>query len=168
MAHRTSTPLPYETPPYDRSVYRLTDGSGGRPERGRIAQVYGDPEYLAGPGGFYDRTVYKQRGPWAKVGNYIPAADPIRWTDSGPIRPEVHMHTSAWRRWSGGAFQWEEGMHTSSAAIRAASLAYGGAKSPRNKGPRGKGATSRGIQQNKLTTARYRGQTYSQTTRTLG
>lgn len=160
MNHRSSTPLPYTRPRYDTVTPRRGDASGGPPESGRVRHAWSRIERVGGPvfANPSGAVETRRRGPYWRAGNYRPAADPIRWTDSGPIRAELHMDVFTWRRWSGGSHQDRTGLHTGTpVAMRSARTA--GSNKPKNMTrPR----------RNRLTEQRYRGQTYSATTQVIG
>lgn len=102
-----------------------------------------------------DQLIQRNRGPWMHVGYYLPPpVTEISWTAAGPARPELHMRQGGYRRWSGADNQFYEGMHSN--------------------GPAGTALTNKRILekvqmtppvQNPITVPRYRGQSYSQTTR---
>ncbi|MER5542467.1 hypothetical protein ABT072_08410 [Streptomyces sp. NPDC002589] len=159
-SHRSSTPLPYAQPRYDRTTLRRSDASGGPPESGRVRGSWGRIERVGGPVFANPSTAVedRRRGPYWRVGNMRPPADPIRWTDAGPIRTELHMDTFTWRRWSGGSHQDREGWHTGTPLAMRTTRTAGSNKPRIMKRPR----------QNRLTQQRYRGQTYSATTQVIG
>ena len=170
--HRSPRPLPYFTPNplYDESTPRSPgqDASGGLPQPGLVSGPVrsapgnlgrrGRPDYSMPPASINDQQMFKERGPWFHAANMIPPADQVRWTDSGPIRLEMHQATFAYRPWSGHFFQNQEGLHTMLPAEHRAKLTKGSNKPYITQRPR----------QNRLAFQRYRGQTYSQTTQVIG
>lgn len=151
--HRSSAVLPYFDPQatYDETIARRKQSAGGSPPVGRSVGGRRPIEYIGEPDATNDQGITKMRGPWFHTGNMIPLANPIRWTEAGPIRPEMHFFTFSWRRWSGGAFQNREGLHTM--------LPRPGLSTRHQMMARG---------QNRLAIQRFRGQSFSQTTQVLG
>lgn len=114
MRHRSSTPLPYAKtqPAYDERTPRRGQDNGGTPFAGRQRGGMPPPEYAQLPPTTNDRGIHRERGPWMHSGNHIPLAEPLRQTDAGPIRSEMHMRTHQWRRWSGGRHGDRTGWHS--------------------------------------------------------
>ncbi|QUH03830.1 hypothetical protein HUO13_26130 [Saccharopolyspora erythraea] len=121
------------------------------PFTGRTSGARPPIEYAAPPPASFDQGIYRERGPWWHTGNYIPAADPMRWTDAGPLRPDMHQHTHQWRRTSGGAHSDRTGLHS---------------PTPSTTGRDGRSgrAQQRRPVRSLLTFPRFRGQSYSDTT----
>lgn len=127
-----------------------------------------ETEFVGGPDSVNDDLVYKARGPTYRVPQMIPPADPIRWTDSGPLRPEMHFRTFEWTRWNNTSTQatrfWgydengkmdaSKGMHTIVPEPSTPDYNRGANKPYWWKQPR----------DNRLSRARYRGQSFSQLT----
>lgn len=159
IRHRSSRPLPYFVPEayYNEGVGRHALPHGGPPESGRVRGGRMATEYVGGPDAPNAELEAKLRGPWWHAPTMRPAADPIRWTDSGPIRLDMHMSTYAWRPWAGTFGQYQEGWHTGTPITQKEKLTKGSNKEVQMTRP----------WQNRLTFARYRGQTYSQTTEML-
>jgi hypothetical protein len=158
--HRSPRSLPYWDPTraYDTRTGRRGPSEGGEPESGRLLGGRRGTEHVQGPVSVNDELTHRTRGPWYYAGNMRPPSEPIRWTDSGPVRLEMHMRTQQWRRWSGVFGQDLEGLHSGNPLVQTQN---------RNKGSR-KRAQMRAPRQNRLTVQRYRGQSFSQTTQTLG
>lgn len=157
--HRSDVPLPYAQVPYDTTTMRRGDASGGGPLWGRVRGGRGPIERIQGPAfaNYSTATETRQRGSYWRSGNYIPASEPLRWTDAGPIRMEMHQHTFTYRKWSGGSHSGRTGLHTGTPVP---------IESKRTKGS-AKPATMARPRRTRLTVQRYRGQTYSSTTQVL-
>ncbi|MGA5128804.1 hypothetical protein ACPCTO_03255 [Streptomyces olivoreticuli] len=159
IRHRTDVQLPYAQVPYDTGTLRRGDGSGGAPLWGRVRGGRPPLERVQGPA-FANRssdTETRLRGSYWRAGNYIPARDPLRWTDAGPIRMEMHQHVFTYRKWSGGSHSDREGLHTGTPVPIRAKRTAGSNKPVRMARPR----------RTRLTVQQYRGQTYSSTTQVL-
>ena len=99
-----------------------------------------------------DDGITKEKGAWWDYSNQSPL--PVNlgdWPNSGPVSPTLRLRTFTWRRTSQG--QRNRGLHTN--------IAW----SPRTL-PGRDSMVAR--QQNRLTVARYRGQSFSSTTEVLG
>jgi hypothetical protein len=104
------------------------------------------------PGNTLDDGVTKNKQAWWQHSNEGPLPKNIgNWTESGPVNPTLRLMTITWRRTSQG--RRNLGMHTN--------IAW----SPRNL-PGRESMVARS--QNRLTVARYRGQSFSSTTTVLG
>lgn len=114
MKHRSSAPLPYAKtqPAYDEHTPRRGQQPGGPPYAGRVRGGHPAPEFAQPSPTTQDTRIHRERGPWWHTGNYVPVAEPLRWTDAGPIRPDMHLSTYQWRRGSGGAHSDRTGWHT--------------------------------------------------------
>lgn len=129
---------------------------GGPPFGGRVHGAPGEddinrPVYA---GTQNDNQIRKDRGPWWHVEDVAPYPAKREFTKAGPVRPELHMRTFAWRQQSGDSFQSREGMHTEIPKQQPQLLS-------------GKETMQR-ARQNRLTVQVYRGQSYSQTTKPQG
>lgn len=93
----------------------------------------------------------KNKSGWWHHGNEILPVNIGNWSASGPERPTLHLRTFSWRKGSQG--NRNTGMHTN--------IAF----SPRTL-PGRESMVARS--QNRLTVARYRGQSFSATTQVLG
>lgn len=140
-----------QTPRYRGS--KLSDSGGGPPFEGRIRDSRNVSQIDRGfaPGDTNDKLVNKSRGPWYHRPYYIPPPIPVNWTQAGPVRNELHMRTYTYRKESGESFQYREGMHT---------------MVPRQNAQKQIGKERMtSARQNRLTVQRYRGQSYSNTTK---
>lgn len=165
--HRSSTPLPGANPEafYDRYMPYANGrtAAGGLPPEGIVRGGRPPIEFIEPPPTRFDSEVQKSRGPWFHTGNYIPLADPLRWTDAGPIRPEMHFWTFAWRRGSGQYGRALEGLHT----MLPKPTKYQAVDEQRRQSQPNRTIMKRPYQ-NRVTVQRYRGQSYSQSTTVLG
>lgn len=167
FGHRTSIPLEYFDP--ERTYDVVTPYGHGRTAhtttipRGQVVGGRRPIEYIEPPDKVFDTEIHKSRGPWFHTGNYIPRADPLRWTDAGPIRPEMHFWTFSWRRGSGQYGRALEGLHT---------MLPKPTKYRQGDEQRKQAAPNRTIMrrpmQNRLTVQKFRGQSNSQRTQILG
>lgn len=98
-----------------------------------------------------DDLVYKNKKPWWDTGNQLLPKNIGNWTASGPQRPTIRLRTFTWRKGSQGNLN--RGLHTNIS------------HSPRTLPGREKMVPGR---QNRLTIARFRGQSFSSTTQILG
>lgn len=110
------------------------------------------------PGGKeFNALFYKTRGPFFVVGNTYPIADTVRQSEQGPARPGMRMATGNYRKWVGNTNSRFLGGHTwlrdQVIAQKSQGTQKGGMK---------------GTRLNRLTVQQYRGQSYSQSTDTLG
>lgn len=141
-----------QTPRYRGT--ELDHSTGGAPFEGRVRGTRNIDRIDRGfaPGNTNDREINKTRGPWYHRPYYIPPGGfPINWTEAGPVRNELHMRTYTYRRESGQSFQFREGMHT---------------MVPRQQAQQQNGKEKMtSARQNRLTVQRYRGQSYSNTTK---
>lgn len=104
------------------------------------------------PNNTLDDGVTKEKGAWWQHSNQSPKPVMLGdWPASGPVSPTLRLRTFTWRRTSQG--QRNFGLHTN--------IAW----SPRTL-PGRDSMVAR--QQNRLTVARYRGQSFSSTTEILG
>lgn len=154
--HRATPPLPYGKPRDQYHGPRWAQDDGGPPQRGRFVRTNVPPPNMNSA--INNSEVWRTRGPYFTVGNVIPVADTIRQSEQGPERPRMHMATGTFRKWVGTDNTHWAGQHTYLDDQFADSLMGGASK---------KGGM-RGARLDRLTTQQYRGQTYSQTTRTLG
>lgn len=134
----------------------LGTSASGPPFSGRVLGAPGEddinrPVYS---GTQNDSSIRKDRGPWWHVEDVAPYPAHREFTAAGPVRPELHMRTFSYRKWSGGSHQSHEGMHTQIPKQQPQLLS-------------GKETMSR-ARQNRLTVQVYRGQSYSQTTKPQG
>lgn len=165
--HRAPTPMVgFDPEYYFDKVTPYANGrtaAGGPPPEGVIRGGRPPIEFIEPPDARFDGQVQKARGPWFHCGNYIPLAEKIRWTDAGPIRPEMHFWTFAWRRGSGQYGRALEGLHT----MLPAPTKYKQADEARRQTAPNRTIMKRPYQ-NRVTVQRYRGQSFSATTRILG
>lgn len=152
-------------PPADRRTPRRMTTPGGPIPRavgmtspGINRQRVRDPRYIN------DGRIRRDHSPWYPVDNVSGVGDAsVNWTACGPPRPEMHTRMVNYRVMAGTSatrfipnpMDPTTGLHTRTAPIRSGNLPriVGGA--PQMRPPR----------QDRLTVARYTGQTYSQTTR---
>lgn len=148
--------MPYFRPQsgYDERASRRNQQAGGQPFRGRRRGDRPPIEYVQPPPTTHDMTIRRERGPWMHTGNYIPLAAPLRQTEAGPIRPDMHMRTHQWRRWSGGQHGDRTGWHTMLPNTEQRAERSGRTQQQRRT-------------QGRLTVQRFRGQSYSQSTQVL-
>lgn len=113
MRHRTESPLPYARPrPNDRRTGRPAQSAGGTPYAGRVHGGQPPVEHAGPPAATNDALISRRRGPWLHTSAMTPIAAPLRATESGPIRPELHLWRSNYRRWQGSSGAVQEGWHT--------------------------------------------------------
>lgn len=174
--HRQTRPLAYmyiqglydQNLPQPEGTNRgHADSTGGTPYIG-YPWAHIEQGYLGGPVSTNDTRVFRLRGGVYRVPSMCPPAEPVRWTDSGPLRPDLNMRRFTWNRWQNSSTQasrfWgfdadgnvdnAAGMHTTVPAPSTPDINRGANKPYWEKQPR----------QDRLSRARYRGQTYSQTT----
>lgn len=164
-AGSTEVPYPSHKGGFNRGH---ADAAGGHAYAG-YPWAHVETEFAGGPDSINDVNVFKARGPVYHVPSMCPPADPIRWTDSGPLRPEMSMRTFAWTRWQNcstqaarffgqdpktGRLNPSIGMHTNPPAPSTPDVNRGANKPYWWKQPR----------QDRLSRQRYRGQGYSQLT----
>lgn len=132
------------------------NSSTGGPEfAGPVGTHRVDVTHTRFMGNSNDTLVVRDRGPWFHSSYYIgPGSGVVNWTEAGPSRPSLHLHRFNWRRVAGWSGQTREGMHTMIPSNNP-QLQSGKQRMQRTS-------------QNMLTVQRYRGQSYSQTTKVLG
>lgn len=162
MTHAASlSDLQRSLPRMDRTTPRRGVSPGG------VDQADGPRFQTApiGPGTAWDSRILRDRGPWMHVESYIPPPITwISWTKAGPVRRELHVRNSTYRREQGASSTRypvvnspTTGRHTK--VEPTASRTAGRYQAvPQMKPPR----------QNRLRQSGYAGQTYSQITRTQG
>lgn len=127
---------------------------GGPPYEGPVVTLRPGVSYDRAPGNTNDTLIQYSRGPWFHQGYYIgPGQGVVDWTKSGPSRPSLHMWRRTWNPTAGWSGQTNEGMHT---MIPAQNPQLQQGKTPMQR-----------YQRPFLTVQRYRGQSYSQTTKVL-
>jgi hypothetical protein len=152
VQHRQTPPLRYSTPATPYTPRRVS--SGGNPFRGRFART--NTSRL--PDGAENNTLFfKTRGPFFVSGNTFPIADTVRQSEQGPARPGMRMATGSYRKWVGASKTRFPGNHT---WLREQLI------DQKSQGTQKGGM--RAVRLNRLTVQQYRGQSYSQTTTTLG
>jgi hypothetical protein len=160
--HRSSRPLPYTFERgyarYRDTPNRLLDAPGGEPyQGGPFAHI--EIEFVGGPDAPNVALDFRSRGTWWRENHFIPPAEPIRWTDSGPSRLNMRQNTFSWRRGAGN----------SSTANK---FIFGHTMLPQPYAPTfNRGANKAYVMSqphdNRVTVQRYRGQSYSQTTQVI-
>lgn len=157
----------WEPVPFNRRVGRLGNAPGGAPAAqtrytagGQAAELNGDPRYY---GATQDDTIRRDRTAWyshpVRSGVGTVAVD---WTAAGPPRPELHMRNVTVRTMAGTSqtralaspYDPQLGLHSKTPVRPRGNLDRAKAGAPSMK----HGRTDR------LSPARYTGQSYSQTT----
>lgn len=162
LTQRQRTP-----PPIDRWSARRGPSSGGYDFTvGRTLAPGIDDERDRTPPGALDRGVMWDRTPWMHREERSPVGDGwVNWTAAGPVRAELHMRNMTYRREAGsdhGRFPYVPGSPTGGMHTM-----YPGAV--RRTVPRYQDTPQmRGARTDRLSPARYTGQTFSQTTEMQG
>lgn len=133
-----------------RRKYR---GNGGPFDPPPAVSIVSQSVQLLNPSNMNDKLLRKQRAPWLHTGDFMPPVNIGAWNASGPERPSLRILMMNFRRAAGWSGQANEGMHTNP-GVPSRTLPGKQAMVPRS--------------QNRLTVARYNGQSYSATTQTLG
>lgn len=142
---------------------------GGDPGRlPRTIEPFGiEDEHSRYPGDEFDTAIRRDRMPWIPAPYYIPPADGwVNWTQAGPIRPTLHMRNATLRMMQGNSNTRElqdptnpqRGLHTNPPDAVARTVARYVSGNPQMMAGR----------QDRLSEARYSGQSFSQTTRNQG
>lgn len=162
LTQRQRTP-----PPIDRWSARRGPSAGGVDYAvGRTLARGIDDELDRVTTGSLDKGVMWDRTPWMHREERSPVGDGwVNWTEAGPVRPELHMRNMTYRRMAGndkGRFPYipgspTGGMHT---MVRPA---VAGTVARYQDMPQ-----MRGARVDRLSPARYSGQTYSQVTQLQG
>ena len=160
-----------QAPPINRTHARLGRSGGGYDVAVPRTLAPGmETELARFPGTTNDAELMRQRIPFYSFGQYRAAGDSwVNWTAAGPPRAELHMGTATIRPEAGASrsrFPFVPGsptggMHTmipSGPGSIAATLPRYQSGNPQ----------MRGARQDRLASARYNGQSYSQTTRVQG
>lgn len=157
-------------PPFNRAPHRIRDARGGPiPEGLRRTLAPGmDNESTRFSGVTNDTTIQRDKGPWIPVDNLRGAATGwYDWTAAGPPRVEIHQRNITLRTMQGNSRTRQLqnprdpwlGLHSTPAPAKLRSNAkFLDPKNPRMRKPR----------QDRLSNARYTGQSFSSTTRTQG
>lgn len=157
-------------PPFNRRPPRIRDSRGGpEPELIRRTLAPGmDNELTRFPGTVNDTTIQRDKGPWIPVDNLRGAGNGwYDWTAAGPPRPEIHQRNITLRTMQGNSRTRQLqnprdpwiGLHSTPANYKAGvNQRWINPQNPRMRKPR----------QDRLSNARYTGQSYSATTRTQG
>lgn len=153
-------------PPIDKTTTRRLVSSGGYDVAVPRTLAPGIEDQLARyPGTVYDGRIVRDRGPYYQVPYYMPPAQNwVNWTAAGPPRPELHMRNASWRNWVGNSHSRYPTVDTPTGGMH--TMYPTGAE--RTAGRYVQTPQMRGARINRLSPARYRNQTYSQTTRLQG
>lgn len=158
------------TPPIDRRHNRRGLSGGGYDVATPMTIAPGLVSELARyPGTTNDAEILRDRGAWYNLPDYTPPPITwINWTEAGPPRAELHMRNATWREEAGSSrsrFPYlplspTGGMHT---------MIPSGPGGVRQTAPRYQSTPQmQAARQDRLATARYAGQSYSQTTAMQG
>lgn len=162
------------SPPFNAIPPRRKDSRGGLPQpatswsqRRTLANGLDNP-LTRFPGTVNDTTIQRDKGPWLPVDNLRGTASGwYNWTAAGPPRPELHQRNVTMRIMQGTSrtrnlpnpIDPTVGLHSNPAVPTAALvIKFRNVENPR--------MTSR--RYDRLSNARYSGQSYSATTRTQG
>lgn len=154
-------------PPIDRWHARRGNASGGYDTSHPMTLAPGMENSQARyPGTEFDSAVRRDKGPFYHVEQKGNVGDGwVNWTAAGPPRAELHVRTDTYRVWAkGGRFPFDPnsptgGRHTMvPSATTYTTPRYVDSGLPQ----------MRGTRQNRLSAARYSGQSYSQTTAVQG
>lgn len=160
-----------QAPPADRTHARRGRSAGGYDVSVPRTLAPGmETELARYPGFVNDTELARQRQPFYSVGQYrAPGQGWVNWTEAGPPRAELHMRTGTIRTEAGTSNSRYPfvpgsptgGMHT---------MIPSGPASSRVVAPRfvSGNPQMRGARQDRLASARYNGQSYSQTTQVQG
>lgn len=153
--------------PIDKRSMRRGESAGGYDTSTPMTLAVGlETELARYPGTLYDEGVRRDRMPFYSVGVRSAVGDSwVDWTAAGPPRAELHMRTTEWRQEAGrGSTRYPVvpgsptgGMHTSVRSGVDRTL-------PRFQETQ----QMRGARINRLSSSRYSGQSYSQTTAVQG
>jgi hypothetical protein len=159
------------TPPIDRRSPRrgLAPGGYDKPDPRTIAPGI-ETELPRYPGTTNDAEIVRDKVPWYSISDPPTVGDSwVNWTAAGPPRAELHMRNVTWRNMVGNSrsrFPYMPlsptgGMHT---------MIPSGPASSRQTPQRFQSGNPQMMpaRQDRLASARYAGQSYSQTTRMQG
>ena len=118
------------------------------------------------PGTVYDQGVIRERMPWYSVGVRSPVGDSwVDWTAAGPPRAELHMRTTEWRQEAGrGSSRFPVNPASPTGGFHTMTPAGVARTGPRYQAT----PQQQGARINRLSSSRYTGQSYSQTTAVQG
>lgn len=158
--------------PIDRRHARRGESAGGYDVTNPLTLAPGlETERTRYPGTENDGMIIRDRKPFYSATLYTPAGISwVNWTEAGPPRAELHMDTDQWRPEAGSSSSRYPfvpgsptgGMHT---------MIPSGPASSRQTAPRfvdSGNPQMRGARTDRLSPARYAGQSYSQTTAVQG
>lgn len=159
-------------PPIDRRSLRRGLSAGGYDTaEGHTLAPGLETEMARYPGTVNDGGIIRDRTPFYSTSHYIGAAQSwVNWTEAGPPRAELHMRTTEFREMDGNSrsrFPFipsspTGGMHTMTpsgpGSVRQTAGRYVGSGLPQMQAAR----------VDRLASARYTGQSYSQTTAVQG
>ncbi len=163
MSHAAATlsDMQRSTPPMDRRTPRRGKSGGG-------VSLADGPRFLdnpIGPGTVFDRGILRDRGPWLHIERMIPAPQSwVNWTKAGPVRAELHASNATYRRLQGASNSRYPVVNTPTTGRHSTVPSVASRTMPRYQSvpqmipPR----------QDRLSSSKYNGQTYSQTTRAQG
>lgn len=159
-------------PPIDRRSYRRGLAAGGYDVSVPRTLAPGlESELARYPGTSNDSRVQRERIPWYSVGQYRPAAESwVNWTEAGPPRAELHMRTTEYRPEAGSSTSRYPFIPSAPTGGRHTMIPSGPGGTPMTR-ERYVGAglpQMRGARTDRLSSARYTGQSYSQTTAVQG
>lgn len=158
-------------PPIDRRTARRGRSGGGLDivEGQRTLAPGLETEQARYPGTVFDSQIVRDRRPWYPVENYIPPPLTwVNWTAAGPPKPQLHMRTVDFRTMVG---------NSQSRYPYVAGAPTGGMHTMIPSGPGAIGTVDRYVSGNaqmtsarpdRISNARYSGQSYSQTTSVQG
>jgi hypothetical protein len=115
------------------------------------------------PGAPFDGLILRDRMPWFRQSRYVPPPVTwVNWTAAGPVRPELHMRQTSYRRERGTSMSRfpvmpgspTGGMHTSMPGPGVTRSVARYVQTPQ----------MRAARTDRLQASQYSGQTYSQTT----
>jgi|SRR5262245_868815 len=155
--------------PIDKRSARRMEAGGGYDVAHPMTLAPGlETELPRYPGTVYDAEIVRERRPWYSIDVRSPVGDSwVDWTAAGPPRPELHMRTTDWREEQGASksrFPFDPnsptgGRHT---------MVHSGVKITTPRYVDSGNPQMRGARINRLSNARYAGQSYSQTTAVQG
>lgn len=154
-------------PPINRTSLRRGLSGGGYDTAHPLTLAVGlETELARYPGTAYDQGVQRGRVPFYSATVRSAVGDSwVDWTAAGPARAELHMSTQEWRREQGGSrYPFIPGSPTGGRHTMIPS----GVSRTVTRYVAGQIPQMTGARVNRLSSARYSGQSYSQTTAVQG